>query len=56
METTTILKDILLNSKNLEFDKCAISRVYDRTDKEKKANLLENNAQLITFAILCKIV
>lgn len=36
METTTILKDILLSSKNLEFDKCAINRVYDRTDKEKK--------------------
>lgn len=35
-ETTTILKDILLSSKNLEFDKCAINRVYDRTDEEKK--------------------
>lgn len=35
-ETTTILKDILLSSKNLEFDKCAINRVYARTDKEKK--------------------
>lgn len=35
-ETTTILKDILLSDKNLEFDKCAINRVYDRTDEEKK--------------------
>ena len=35
-ETTTILKDILLSSKNLKFDKCAINRVYNRTDKEKR--------------------
>lgn len=35
-ETMTILKDILLNNENLEFNICIINRVYDKTDREKK--------------------
>ncbi len=32
----TILSDILLNNKNLKFNKCNINRVYSREDNEKK--------------------
>ena len=31
-----ILRDILLDNKNLKFNKCVVNRVYNRTDKEKR--------------------
>lgn len=32
----SILKDVLLSNENLRFNKCVVSRVYDRTDKSKR--------------------
>ena len=34
--TIKILSEILLNNQNLDFDRCVISRVYDKKDTEKK--------------------
>lgn len=31
----SILSSVLLNNKNLKFDKCVVNRVYDKSDKEK---------------------
>lgn len=32
----SILRGILLNNENLQFNKCAVNRVYDRTDEQKR--------------------
>ncbi len=32
----SILSDVLLSNENLRFNKCVVSRVYNRTDKEKR--------------------
>ena len=35
-ETTSILKGIILNGKNLNFNRCLVNMVYERADKEKR--------------------
>lgn len=32
----SMLNDVLLNNENLNFNKCVVNRVYNRTDKEKR--------------------
>lgn len=34
--TTRILEEILLNQKNLRFNKCVVNRVYEKKDKDKE--------------------
>lgn len=34
--TTGILEGVLLNQKNLKFNRCVINRVYERSDKDKR--------------------
>ena len=35
-ESISIIRSVLLSNENMEFNKCAISRVYDRKDQEKR--------------------
>jgi len=34
--TSTILQGVILNNSNLEFNKCVVNRVYDKSDNDKK--------------------
>ena len=38
--TMSIIKDVLLNNKNMKFNKCVINRVYDRQDDEERTPVM----------------